>query len=74
MAERRFIAMRVEAENLARLVSEPDAGLILNLERPIDAYDPYDPADWTIVSHAFTIEPHSGAGILSFVFERRERS
>ncbi len=67
MAERRFIAMRVEQENIADLLSEPGKGLILNLGEPIDAYDP---AEWEMISHTFTVAS-TGTGILSFVFERK---
>jgi len=67
LAERRFIAMRVEQESIEDPLSEPGKGLILNLSQPIDSYDP---SDWELISHDFTIA-HTGTGILSFVFERK---
>ena len=67
MAERRFIAMRVEQEEMASLLSAPGQGLILNLDQPVSAYNP---EDWRLVSHTFTLTP-AGVGIISFVFERK---
>jgi hypothetical protein len=62
--ERRFIALRVDPENVSSL-SEEGNGLILNLADPIDQYQD----EWNLASHTFTIAPE-GHGIITFVFER----